>query len=364
MSELAIDQNQVAKASTALMTYLKKNREVPKNQLFEDEVLEKDIFLVVGTKTVSSKLKLKPIRIPLKTPIFSEETSVCLITKDPSTEYVKKAKSGGLKFVEQVLGVSELKKQYKPYEAKRMLLESHQLFMVDDRVLPALPKLVGSKFFQKKKQPVPVNLATNEFTKEIKKALSSTYFHFSRGTTLSIKIGSTRMTSEQLCENILHALPYIIKRIPKNSKNVKMLAIKSSDSVALPIYNDIEQIKKRKQSSGEEITLDTQVSTDENTKEKQPKKAKVETKQEAAKKEAKVVEAKQEPKKDSKVVETKKEPTKKTKVVEDKQEATKVVEAKEPKEEPVEKTIEETKATANTPKKKKKQSKAKKALKK
>jgi len=51
----------------------------------------------------------------------------------------------------KVIGVTKLKKKYKPYEAKRQLCNSYDIFLSDDRVIPILPKLIGKSFYEKKK---------------------------------------------------------------------------------------------------------------------------------------------------------------------------------------------------------------------
>ena len=45
--------------------------------------------------------------------------------------------------VSKVVGVSKLRTKYEPFEAKRTLCNSFDLFVADDRVIPSLPKLLG-----------------------------------------------------------------------------------------------------------------------------------------------------------------------------------------------------------------------------
>ena len=45
--------------------------------------------------------------------------------------------------VAKVIGLSKLKGKYEPFEAKRQLCNSYDLFVADDRVVPSLPKLIG-----------------------------------------------------------------------------------------------------------------------------------------------------------------------------------------------------------------------------
>ena len=46
--------------------------------------------------------------------------------------------------VAKVIGISKLKTKYEPFEAKRQLCNSYDMFVVDDRVVPSLPKLIGT----------------------------------------------------------------------------------------------------------------------------------------------------------------------------------------------------------------------------
>ena len=52
------------------------------------------------------------------------------------------------------MGVDKLKGKFRPFEARRQLLQDHDLFLADDRVVPMLPKLLGKIFFNAKKYEV------------------------------------------------------------------------------------------------------------------------------------------------------------------------------------------------------------------
>lgn len=109
-------------------------------------------------------------------------TSVCLITKDPQREYKGLLETHGIKFIARVVGVDKLKGKFKPFEPRRQLAADHELFLCDDRVLPMMPKLLGKTFFSAKKQPIPVNLLRKDLKAELGRAINSTYFHPSTGT--------------------------------------------------------------------------------------------------------------------------------------------------------------------------------------
>ena len=57
----------------------------------------------------------------------------------------------GVNFISRVVGVEKLKGKFRGFDARRGLLKDHGLFLADARVVPLLPKLLGSQFFKAKK---------------------------------------------------------------------------------------------------------------------------------------------------------------------------------------------------------------------
>ncbi|PKY42603.1 ribosomal protein L1 [Rhizophagus irregularis] len=237
-----IDFKWVEKAINALLKHeVAQPKKVNNDLLLADQPVT--IWLTVTTFKFSNKPKLKPVSIPLKHPLYGPSTEICLITKDPQRIYKEWVTNHKVKRIQKVIGVSKLRKKYIPYEAKRKLCDSYDLFLADERVLPLLPKMLGKYFFGKKKQPVPVNISKEtNFKKEILKACHCTYMHYSSGVCLSIKIGTTEMTSDQLLENLEKAIPVIIDKIPRKWKNIQSLYIKTPESTSLPIYNRLPDL--------------------------------------------------------------------------------------------------------------------------
>lgn len=50
-----------------------------------------------------------------------------------------------------MIPVAKLKTKYKTFEAKRQLSASYDVFLTDKRIYQMLPRLLGKKFFEKKK---------------------------------------------------------------------------------------------------------------------------------------------------------------------------------------------------------------------
>ena len=81
-----------------------------------------------------------------------ESCEVCLIVKADHRHYRELARDGKLpKQVKKVLDVQKLRGEFRQYEARRKLVHSYDLFLVDRRVMDKMPSLLGRDFFNKKK---------------------------------------------------------------------------------------------------------------------------------------------------------------------------------------------------------------------
>ncbi|CCO30759.1 Putative ribosome biogenesis protein C8F11,04 AltName: Full=U3 snoRNP-associated protein C8F11.04 [Rhizoctonia solani AG-1 IB] len=185
MSKL-IDSHVSTKQAKLAIDALLKYNEKHQAEKEESELLgarEEVVWLNVAVKKAYPEKKLKPFSIPLARPIVDPRTSpICLITKDPQREYKDLLAAQNVKFVSRVVGVTKLKGKFKPFEARRQLMKDHGIFLVDERVVPMMPKLLGKIFFKAKKQPVPVNLQKKDVKSELERAVSSTYMHQNQGT--------------------------------------------------------------------------------------------------------------------------------------------------------------------------------------
>ncbi|KAF5360839.1 hypothetical protein D9756_004960 [Leucocoprinus leucothites] len=199
---------------------------------------EPNIWLNVTVKQVAPKNKIKPIKIPIVHPLVDPRTtSICLITKDPQREYKDLLENQNIKFISRVVGIAKLKGKFKAFEARRLLLKENGLFLADERVIPMLPKLLGSKWFEAKKQPIPVCLTRKDLKGELERAISSTYMNQNNGTCTSIKVATLSHTPTQILSNISKAIPAIAAHIPGGWDNIQSLMIKTNTSVSLPIWS-------------------------------------------------------------------------------------------------------------------------------
>ncbi|KAJ2512639.1 proteasome-interacting protein cic1 [Coemansia sp. RSA 1939] len=235
---MSLNHELVLKASKALLSYAEKKSSSEQNtSLFADD--EEIVHLVISLKKISGKERHKPYRIPLRVPLYRETSSVCLITKGTEKTSVEALKELKVPQIKEVITVLQLKTEYKSYEARRQLVAMHDLFLTDDRVVNSLPEILGVKFFKAKKTPAPVNLLASDLEKEIKRALSCTYYRQGKGTCNAAKIGTTAMAAPELADNIQGAMDVIAKCVPKGWDNIQAVGIKTGKSLTLPIYNSL-----------------------------------------------------------------------------------------------------------------------------
>eukprot|EP00124_Ichthyophonus_hoferi_P005279 Ihof_evm2s725 gene=Ihof_evmTU2s725 len=237
---MPLEKEQVSKAVKALVKHVKSSSQ--DNQLLGSS---ETVLLMVGLKTVPLRTSKKPQRVLIPHTLFEEdESEICLFTKDPQDEFQELLKKNGVTCVSKVIGISKLKEKHsKSHEQKRQLLNSYDLFLADDRIIPLLPSLLGRKFFEKKKQPIPVNMKAANLKQEIAHAKDATYVHLGLGSCVMVRIGSTGQTDEQIIENIMAGMEGVVDKIPHKWANVQSVHIKTSESVSLPIYASVPTLE-------------------------------------------------------------------------------------------------------------------------
>lgn len=253
----------ITKALTALYDYEKrkakessaktsssKNKQKKKNLLADDEDEEGDgsgsvdkmaVYLTVAMKKIPEKPGLKPHRLTVPHPWRSAQStdgslSICLITKDPHDEYKQRIRSLNLPAITKVMPLSKLRTHFKPFEAKRQLKASYDLFLADNRIVPLLPKLLGCKFFDTKKQPVVVDMTAGDLEAELSAATEAALLFFSSGPCSTVKIGLYGQGLEQVRENCEAVIKEVVSRVPGGWSGLKSLHIKTNQSISLPIY--------------------------------------------------------------------------------------------------------------------------------
>ena len=86
--------------------------------------------------------------------------------------------------------------------------------------------------------PIPVNLKRKDLKAELARAVSSTYYNPTTGTSVSVRVATpSTSTPAQAIENLLEAIPQVVAQIQDEWENILSIGIKTSNSVFLPVYS-------------------------------------------------------------------------------------------------------------------------------
>ncbi|KAL6977860.1 hypothetical protein U1Q18_026643 [Sarracenia purpurea var. burkii] len=256
----------IEQAVNALLKWRDVKSKPEKPKLLEPEDF---IYLVLTLKKIPPTVRTNAHKIPLPHPLLGDaaDSELCLIIDDrpkasklTSDAVKKKIKAEDIP-ITKVLKLSKLRSDYKPFEAKRKLCASYDVFFADKSVVPLLPKLLGKEFFKKKKIPVPVDLTHKNWKEQIEKACSSALLYLRTGTCSSVRVGKASMESREIVENVAAAIAGVVELVPKKLAGVRSLHLKLSESLALPIYQVLPDMKLRiegRKKSGEEAQKEAQ----------------------------------------------------------------------------------------------------------
>jgi ribosome biogenesis protein UTP30 len=242
-----VDEPLVNKAVAALLQHHEKASADSKSLLGTDMAVQVQIGLEIAPKSPSPK----PLRIMIPYPIVKvddksddtglEEPEVCLIVKEESKEWVTEMIAqfpDHMGCIKKVLGLQSLRTKHAQFQQRRELLHKYTHFMADDRILPMLTKALGKSFMKAKKQPIPIALTRKEALPfAIHKALSATFMTLKEGTCVTVRAGNTGMPADKLAANICAIMEHATEKLPRKWANVRSIAIKTPESVSLPIYN-------------------------------------------------------------------------------------------------------------------------------
>jgi len=114
---------------------------------------------------------------------------------------------------------------------------SYDLFLADDRILPLLPRLLGKKFFESKKFPISVKIKeSGDLAELIDNIRNETHFTFKAGSNFTVRVGKVDQEVKEITANVLAVAKALVPKAVDDANLIQSLHLKSSSSVALPIY--------------------------------------------------------------------------------------------------------------------------------
>uniref|UniRef100_UPI003AAA610A ribosomal L1 domain-containing protein 1 n=1 Tax=Centroberyx gerrardi TaxID=166262 RepID=UPI003AAA610A len=237
--ELVLDRSQVKKAVQALQAFLKTKS--TGDSLFLDETQQISLLFTLWKVPKQAQT----IRIPLPNGQRPDTEEVCLFTRDEprmtsdQTQrfYKKLLEEKGVRNITEIIPYKVLRTEYKPYEAKRRLLGNFDMFLSDDRIRRLLPSHLGKHFYDRKKEPLSVNLQSKQLARDIQRVIQGTVVKVSnKGCCCMARVAHSGMTADEVTENIEAAVKTVVAKLRTEGPVMKLIHLKSQTSVALPIY--------------------------------------------------------------------------------------------------------------------------------
>ncbi|KAK2963856.1 putative ribosomal protein L1 [Blattamonas nauphoetae] len=201
---MTVTRSQLHKTAGELLAFAR--RQAEETVSFDHPIKSVDLNYVLNR--VPPKALVAPRLITLPNNPYKPNLKVFLIVKDGVKEAVQQME---LPLISQIMTLTETKNNYKAYKDRRLLCSQYDMFLADDRVIPTLPRVLGSVFVKRNKVPIPVKIKSKEATtRSVHTVLNSAHVRTPGGAVGSIQVGTTQLSQDELTDNLWAAYQYLI----------------------------------------------------------------------------------------------------------------------------------------------------------
>jgi len=204
--KLNLDLNISSKAIKCLKTIVLDKYKDSLNILSNEQ--EEFLYLNFVLGKLPFKFSMRPNTITVPNSLYGQKynTQVCLIVKDPRSDFKDLNIHKSFPFKLKVIDIEKLRLKFSRFQERRNLLKENELFLCDYKIYMLLKKYLGKPFYTAKKYPVPIKL---DYTKpeEIKEEIllhvnNSTNFYMTHGPNYSVKIARAVSSHEEILDNL------------------------------------------------------------------------------------------------------------------------------------------------------------------
>ncbi|KAF4659788.1 60S ribosomal protein L10A [Perkinsus chesapeaki] len=216
MSKLSIDN-----LKTAIAAILEASQEKPRNFL---ETVELQVGLkdydTQRDKRFSGTVKLPHVPRP--------NMKICVLG---DAVHCDEASKIGVDF----MSVDDLKKLNKNKKLVKKLANKYDAFLASQVLIPQIPRLLGPGLNKAGKFPTLIT-HNDDMSKKILDMKSQVKFQLKKVLCMGVAIGNVGMTADELKQNSLMSINFLVSLLKKNWNNVKTLHIKSTMGPVQRIY--------------------------------------------------------------------------------------------------------------------------------
>jgi len=211
-----------------LLEVIKKSKESDKERKFNQSVEMIIVFRDIDVKKGFAINEI--IQLPRK---MSKPASVCVMASGDTGIKAKNANA------DQVISEDELTKLGTDKRKSRKVINKHDFFLADTKLMPVVGKTLGQLLGPRGKMPTPLpfNAPIESFLERFK---SSVRIRVKNSLSLSCKIGEEDMDEQHIAANANTITNAVEKKLPNGDKNIKKIMIKTTMGKAVKL----EQVKK------------------------------------------------------------------------------------------------------------------------
>ena len=213
---------------TQLVEVIKKAKESEKARKFQQSI---ELILVFKDIDVKKGFAInETIQLPKK---MSKSASVCIIAAGDLGIQAKNAKA------DRVMNEAELIELGKNKRESRKVINKHDFFLADTKLMPTVGKVLGQLLGPRGKMPTPIpfNAPVEALLERFR---TSVGVKVKGSLSLSCKIGEESMEDTDLAANANAVAATIEKKLPNGDKNIRKIMIKTTMGKAIRL----EQAKK------------------------------------------------------------------------------------------------------------------------
>jgi len=145
--------------------------------------------------------------------------------------HCEQAQRGGIPFK----SVEDLKKLNKNKKLVKNLAQSFDAFLASQVLIPQIPRLLGPGLNKAGKFPTMVQ-HSDDLDKKVTEIRSTVKFQLKKVLCMGVAVGNVNMNPDELRQNCLMAINFLVSLLKKNWNNVKRLHIKSTMGKPFTIY--------------------------------------------------------------------------------------------------------------------------------
>mmetsp|Transcript_10849 Transcript_10849/g.16362 ORF Transcript_10849/g.16362 Transcript_10849/m.16362 type:complete len:217 (-) Transcript_10849:55-705(-) len=133
------------------------------------------------------------------------------------------------------LNMDDLKKLNKQKKLVKKFCNSYDAFLASDSVIKLIPKVVGPQMNRAGKFPTAVT-SNDDLSLKVKEIQSTVKFQLKKVLCLGCCIGHQSMTEDEIRQNAITAINFLVSLLKKNWQNVSSIYIKSTMGHAYRLY--------------------------------------------------------------------------------------------------------------------------------